>query len=256
MKVISIASGKGGVGKTTVCVNLGCEMVRLGYKVIILDCDLGLANVCLSLGLEPEKTMEDFIFDDVPLAEVLIDAPGGLKIIPGASGSKRLTSIDTAQKQALLSEARGLAADYDFLLIDTAAGISENVLFFLHSSDTVLALISGEPTAMADGYALFKVLIDGGCPVPHLLLNRCASFWEAKRIAGKIRLAVKKFLERRMPYVGYIRNDKLILSASRTQKLLVKEYPSSRSAYDFYRTAMSVCGQKRGFFSKISDIFH
>ncbi|NBT93649.1 MAG: MinD/ParA family protein [Chloroflexi bacterium] len=171
-RVLAIASGKGGVGKTNVAVNLAVSISQQGYKVCVLDCDLGLANVDALLGLHPKYTLQHVLARQRRLEEVLIDGPAGIKIIPGASGLTELADLNDAQRDDLLSRLGGIDGIADFVILDTGAGISANVLQFIVAAGDVLVVTTPEPPAITDAYALIKVVANryssgaNGVPVP------------------------------------------------------------------------------------------
>ncbi len=157
-RVFAISSGKGGVGKTTLAANLAYALSKRGEKVLLFDGDLGLANVDVLFGLTPKCHIGDVLYGQATFKEVMIEGPGGMKILPASSGVVSLTHLTESQKLLLLEEFDGLARDFDWVFFDTAAGISENVLYFNLASQERLLLCTPEPTALTDVYALIKVL--------------------------------------------------------------------------------------------------
>ncbi|HEU4683499.1 MAG TPA: MinD/ParA family protein, partial [Nitrospira sp.] len=158
VQVISVTSGKGGVGKTNVVANLGLALAREGKRVVVLDADLGLGNLDVLLGLLPQRTIEQVLNGTSRLTDILLEGPDGIKILPAGSGLPQLTSLSDAQILLLQDEIERLARSYDVLLIDTAAGITSNATFFASAAHEIIVVVSPEPTSLTDAYALVKVL--------------------------------------------------------------------------------------------------
>ncbi|MGA2957491.1 MAG: MinD/ParA family protein, partial [Thermodesulfobacteriota bacterium] len=157
-RVISVSSGKGGVGKTNVVANLGVALTQLGKRVFVLDAELGLANVDILLGLTPRYTIEHFFKRQKTLKEILIKGPGGMFIMPASSGTPELAALNAGQKFHLLDEFEQLADHLDILLIDGGAGISPNVLFFNMAAQETVTIVTPEPTSIASAYTLIRIL--------------------------------------------------------------------------------------------------
>ena len=160
MQVIAVASGKGGVGKTNVVANLAIALQRRGKRVVVIDADLGLANLDTLLGLNPHATLRHVLRGECSIKEVLVEGPAGIRIVPAASGYEDLTQLSDGQRLTLLDQVDSLDGDFDVLLIDTGAGISANVLFFATAAQETLVVVTPEPTSLTDAYALIKVLVD------------------------------------------------------------------------------------------------
>lgn len=159
LRVIAVTSGKGGVGKSNVVVNLGLALARQGLKVLLIDADLGLANLDILLGLTPRFTMQDLLSLHKSLAEVMVEGPEGIKVLPASSGIPELVELDEYQKMFLLNELDNYSENLDVVLIDTGAGISRNVLFFTIAAMERIVVANNEPTSITDAYALMKVLV-------------------------------------------------------------------------------------------------
>ena len=242
VQVISVTSGKGGVGKTNVVANLGYALTRLNKRVLVLDADIGLANMDVILGLSPKYNLQHVLNGEKTISEVVIPGPGGMKILPASSGVQELSDLSKAQKLCLLSELNSLYDETDVLLIDTSAGISSNVMYFNMAAQEILIVVSPEPTSITDAYAMMKVLF-----LKHsenhfrLLVNSARSAEEAKEVFNNLSLVGQKFLNLSIDYWGYIMQDDHVAKAVRQQKALVERYPHSPASRCFSDLAKRVC---------------
>ncbi|WP_461210616.1 MinD/ParA family protein [Desulfocurvus sp. DL9XJH121] len=194
-QVISVTSGKGGVGKTNLSVNLACKLAQKGKRVVLLDADLGLANVDVLLGLTPGKNLFHLFEEGATLADVLLETPYGFKILPAASGVTQMLELDTGQKLDLLEAMDGLDDDIDFLIVDTGAGIDANVLYFNLAVQERLLVLTPEPTSLTDAYALIKVLkAEHGVERFRVVVNMARTPAAAKEVYSKLHNACDHFL--------------------------------------------------------------
>ena len=226
-RVISFTSGKGGVGKTNSLINIGLALVNEGRRVLILDADLGLANVDILLGLTPKYTLEDLLYNQKNIEDIIVESENGLSVIPAGSGVLSLLNLDANKKSLIISEVERIAKDYDYLLIDTGAGISDDVLFFNTVAMEVVCVINSEPTSLTDTYSLIKVLSQRGEKDFSILVNNVKNETEAKNAYKKLFMAVEKFLRVKLKYVGFIPSDPIVNEAILEQKAFVDMYPSS-----------------------------
>ncbi len=241
-RVISVTSGKGGVGKTNVTVNLALAFTRLGKKVLVLDADLGLANIDVLLGLTPRYTVEHLLGREKNFSEILIDGPGGMRILPASSGVPGLVDLNESQKLFLLDEIDLLAEDIDILLIDTGAGISSNVLYFNMAAQESIVIASPEPTSMTDAYALIKVL-STRCRKKNfmMLVNLVSGEEEAKGVFKKISKVADHFLNSlSLDYLGFIPFDEKLPLAVRHQRPVLEIYPQAVSSRCFEALAREI----------------
>ncbi len=238
MTTIAITSGKGGVGKTNVVVNLALSLIKKGKRTSILDADFGLANIDILLGLSPEKNIAHLIKGESSLEDILVDGPMGLKIIPASSGIQELTKLSDYEEGKLFTELSKVEKLSDILLIDTAAGISDVVVNFLVSSEYVIVVVSSEPTSIVDSYAVVKVLTkyDQEKRI-FILVNGVKSEEEAEFVFLQLSNATERFLARKIELLGHVVYDEKVKSAVMKQKALVELYPQSESALCFYRVA-------------------
>ncbi len=222
-KVIAVTSGKGGVGKTNVVGNLAVAMSRRGRRVVIVDADVGLANVDILFNLRPDYTIRHVISSEKTLNEVMIRTEHGIGIIPGGSGFADLTQLNEGEKLTLLSEFESLADQADIILVDTGAGISANVLYFNSASDECLVVATTEPTSITDAYALMKVMSqEYGTRHFRLIVNMVDNEADAKRVYGSLSNALTKFLKNVvLEYAGYIPFDRSLQRAVQKRSLLL-----------------------------------
>lgn len=236
-RVLAVASGKGGVGKTNVAVNLAVSFARQGFQVIVLDCDLGLANVDALLGLHPKYTLQHVLTRQRRLEDVILDGPAGIRIVPGASGLSELADLSDAQREDLMTRLGGIDGMADIVILDTGAGISANVLQFVVASGDVLVVTTPEPTAITDAYALIKVATlktnrgRGDAPLRlRLVVNQTINDAEARETSTNIVTVAKRFLEVEVEALGGIPSDPAVMRAVRAQgpfTLLTPRSPAS-----------------------------
>ena len=229
-KVISISSGKGGVGKTNVTANLGLAFTQLGKQVLVLDADLGLANIDVLLGITSRYSIEHLFSQEKRFSEILVKGPGGMSIMPASSGVLELVDLQETQKIMLLDELDHLGMNVDVLLIDTGAGISSNVLYFNAAAAESIIIATPEPTSITDAYALIKVLATKFQKKNFMILvNLASSSQEANGVFKKINIAVDRFLgSLSLDYLGFIPMDENIPRAVRLQKAVLEVFPRSR----------------------------
>ena len=238
LKVITISSGKGGVGKTNVSANLAVALARLGMNVIVLDADLGLGNLDVLLGLAPRFNFGHVIRGEKTLEEIIVEGPDGIRIIPAASGIQELTTLDASQKINLFSQVEHLGDKVDIMLIDTAAGISHNVLFFNLVAGEKIIVANPEPTSIIDAYALMKVLhLKHGEKRFNLLVNQARSKEEALEVYRNITVVSDKYLNVSLDYLGYIPYDENLPKAVRQQKAVLDVFPKSPASKSFMKLA-------------------
>lgn len=239
IRVISVTSGKGGVGKTNIVANLAEAIQHLKKRVLILDADLGLANMDILLGLNPRYTIDHVLSGEKRLEDVIITAPGGFKLLPAASGIQELTELDKTQRLFLLSELDALQEQFDVILIDTGAGISANVMYFNFAAMERVVIVTNEPTSLTDAYALIKVLTNKYHQKRFkVLVNSARSDVEANRIFKSLSIVADKYLgSLSLDYLGWIPYDKLIPKAVRKQKTVLNMNPDTPASKSFIALA-------------------
>ncbi len=242
IQVIAVTSGKGGVGKTNVVANLGYALTRLNKRVLVLDADIGLANIDVLLGLSPRYNLQHVLSGEKSISEIIIPGPGGMKILPASSGIQELSDLSKDQKLCLLSALNSLHDETDVMLIDTSAGISANVMYFNLAAQEIMIVVSPEPTSITDAYAMMKVLsIKYSANHFRLLVNSVNSAEEAKEVFNNLSLVGQKFLNLSIDYWGYIEKDEHMVKAVRQQKALIELYPHSPASKCFSALAKKVC---------------
>lgn len=232
-KVVTISSGKGGVGKTNVVVNLAIACQRMGKKVLILDADLGLANIDILFGLNPRHNIEEIIREGKELSQIIVEGPEGVAIIPASSGVQELTQLTEGQKMNLLNEFDNLNNRFDILLIDTGAGISSNVIYFNLAAEERIVIVTPEPTSRTDAYALIKVMFqEHGVKHFNLLMNMVKDGEEAKSVYQSLSRVIAQFMGGiSIDYAGYISRDEHLQKAVNKRQPVLLAYPESVSSH-------------------------
>ena len=230
-KVIAVASGKGGVGKSNFTVNLAIELSKMGNRVMIMDADLGLANVDILLGINPKYNLSHVINGEKDLRDIITETEYGIKIIASGSGVKELVNLSNQQRDSFIRNLSELEDMVDIMLVDTGAGISKNTLSFIYASDYSIVVTTPEPTALMDAYGLIKVTSMSKNRVPlKLIVNMANSKEEAKEIASRVILLSRRFLNIFVESYGFIYRDKSVLSSVMAQRPFSVLYPSSKAS--------------------------
>lgn len=234
-RVIAVTSGKGGVGKTSLSVNIAVEMSKRGKKVVIFDADFGLANVEVMLGIRPKYNLLDLIYNNKTMPEIITKGPNDIGFISGGSGVSELASLDIVNIKKIISELVKLDRMYDVVIIDTGAGITDSVMEFVMVSPEVLLVVTPEPTSITDAYSLLKVLRrrDSFNPLYktiNIVSNRVNDENEGKEIFSKINTVSSKFLSTKLKYLGAVPYDKNASIAIIEQKPVVMAYPTAQSS--------------------------
>ena len=241
-QVIAITSGKGGVGKTNIVANLGYTLTQLGRKVLIFDADLGLGNLDVMLGIAPRYNLSHVISGEKEIGDILIEGPGNMQILPAASGIQELTRLTAEQKSKILSDLDRLIAPMDILLIDTAAGISSNVLYFNVAAQEILVVVCPEPASITDAYALMKVLsINHAQKNFCLLVNQAQSAEEGHDVYRQLRMVTDKFLDISLEYMGFVLSDRNLTRSVRRQRVASELFPQTEASRCFSELARKIC---------------
>ncbi|MFC4727312.1 MinD/ParA family protein [Coralloluteibacterium thermophilus] len=234
VRVIAVTSGKGGVGKTNVSVNLGVALAAAGRKTLLLDADLGLANVDVMLGLSPRFTLADVMAGRCALADTILDGPHGLGIVPAASGKRHMAELSPAEHVGLIRAFSEIERPVDTLLVDTGAGINDAVLTFCQAAQDVIVVVCDEPASITDAYALIKVLSrERGVERVQVLANQVGSVAEGRQLYDKLARVTDKFLDVTLGFLGAVPYDEYLRRAVQRQSPVTVTFPSSPSARAF-----------------------
>jgi flagellar biosynthesis protein FlhG len=231
-RIIAVSSGKGGVGKTNISINLALAYAQMGKKVIVMDADLGLANVNVVLGVIPRYNLYHLIRKQKTLSEILVDTSYGIQIIAGASGFSKIANLSEEERHDFIAELAALS-NADILIIDCAAGVSNNVISFIAAADDALIVTTPEPTAITDAYGIIKIIateienLDLGLK---LVVNRVKSVVEGKRVAERVINIAGQFLNLKVDYLGFVYDDPVVHTAVVRQKPFLILEPKSRAA--------------------------
>lgn len=231
VRAIAVTGGKGGVGKTNVSVNLAVAMADLGKRVMVLDADLGLANIDVVLGLHPEYDLSHVLRGERTLEEVVLEGPSGVKIVPAASGIRHMAELSQAEHAGLIRGFSDLSADLDVLIVDTAAGISDTVISFSRAVQELIVVVCDEPASITDAYAMIKLLNrEYGISRFRILANMTRSAQEGRDLYNKMCLVTDRYLDVMLNYIGSIPYDENMRKAIKRQKPVVHAFPRSQSA--------------------------
>lgn len=243
VNVVAITGGKGGVGKTFVSVNLGAALAKAGRSTMLLDADLGLANVDVVLGLHARLNLEHVVNGDCALEDVIVTAPCGLRVVPASSGSLTMATLGRAQHAGLVNAFSQLFEPLDVLLVDTAAGLGDGVVTFSEAAQRVVVVVCDEPASLTDAYGLIKVLSrrQSGCRF-EIVSNMVSSSAQGRELYDKLARVCDKFLSVTPSYLGHVPYDEYARQAIRRQATVVEAFPSSPSARAFQRLAQAVAG--------------
>ncbi len=241
VQVLAVTGGKGGVGKTNVAVNLSLALAEAGRRVILMDADLGLANVDIQLGLKAEKTIAQVLNGECALRDILLTTVGGVKVIPASSGVQSLTQLGPQEHAGLVQAFSDLDDQLDVLIIDTAAGISDSVVSFVRAAQEVMVVVCDEPSSITDAYALVKLLNrDYGISRFRVLANMTRTPEEGRNLFNKFVKVAERFLDASLQYAGDIPWDESVRKAAQRQRAAMDLYPGSKCATAYRRLAAEV----------------
>ena len=261
--IITVTSGKGGVGKSNFVVNLSIELCRLGKKVLIFDADIGMANDDVLMGFLPKFNINDVIFKNKTMEEVMVTGPYGVKLIAGGSGLAKIEELTENQRENFLKKL-ALLQNFDYIIMDTGAGINRSVLGFIASCDDLIIITTPEPTSLTDSYSLLKAVnhfkIKNSARV---VINRTLEPKEGIATFNKFNNAVSNFLKMEINYLGNISEDKKVVQAVREQKPFTMSYPNCDATSDISKIAKKLVGEGfsvnttdvQGLFKKLFSIF-
>lgn len=261
-KIITVTSGKGGVGKSNFVVNLGIILQSKGKKVLIFDADLGMGNDDVLMGLYPKNNIFDIIFTDLTLKDIIIQGSSGVSLIPAGTGLNKIEELTDEERSTFLKKLEQLD-EFDYILLDTGAGVNKDILSFISASEELIIITTPEPTSLTDAYSLIKAadyfkLKDKA----KVIVNKAFTPEEGIETFNKFNNAVSKFLKIRIEYLGYIADDKKLVQSVRQQKPFVLSYPNCEASKCIESIAMKLIGQEisssggaKGLFKKLFNLF-
>lgn len=241
VRTIAVTGGKGGVGKTSVSVNLALALADSGHRALLLDTDLGLANVDVLLGLSPKFTLADVVAGRCSIEETILTGPKGLLVVPAASGKRHMTELSPAEHIGLIRAFSDMERPLDTMVIDTAAGLGESVLAFSQAAHEVLVVVCNEPASITDAYALIKVLSrERGVARMHVLANMTRSAGEGRELFDKLSRVTDKFLDVHLNFLGAIPYDEWMRRAIQRQQAVLQAFPASAASLAFRALAQKI----------------
>ena len=261
VRVVAITSGKGGVGKTNLAVNLAIALQKRGHRVLVIDADLGMANVDILLGAASRKHLLDLLRPEVTLDDVIVRTPHDIQYISGGSGIEKALEYDHAEKLLLQQKLADCATRADLILVDRGAGLGRNVMDFILAADEVLLVTTPEPTSLTDAYAVMKAYsIYAAQKNLRLIINRVYEAKESREVAQKLQRAAEKFLHMPVDCLGYVFEDTAVTKAVRKQTPLLKAEPTAAAARCIDALAQSLItggemNVKRGWKGFLQQIF-
>lgn len=258
-RVIAVTSGKGGVGKSSVSINLALQFSRMGKKVIIFDADFGLANIEVMFGIVPKANLSDLMFKGRELKDIILDGPEGVQFISGGSGIAKLSNLDREQIKVMVGKLSQLEELADIVIIDTGAGMSSSVMEFLVAAPEIILVTTPEPTSVTDSYALLKGLgmyegFDADNTRIRVIANKVSGPEEGRSLYEKLGMVVKQFLNLNIEFLGIVPQDNTISKAVMKQKPVSIMYPGSESARSFESIANTLLTNQDPVFIKRNGI--
>lgn len=263
-RIIAVTSGKGGVGKSNFTINFGLALMSFGQKVMVLDADLGLANIDVILGISPQYNLYHVLKGERSIKEVITEGPEGLKIIAGGSGIQEMANLRKWQVEQFVNKLEDLEGLADILIIDTSAGLNKNVMTFVLAADEVIVITTPEPTAITDAYGLVKAMAARRTHgVINLVVNRVENAEEGDITASKFSVVAEKFLKLNIGHLGFILDDPLVSKAVKNQEPFYLKFPRSPAAQCVQKLAAQLMQQGsypepsgiKGFFNRLAKLF-
>jgi flagellar biosynthesis protein FlhG len=241
VQVIAVTGGKGGIGKSNISVNISIALAEMRRRVVLLDADLGLANIDVLLGIRAEKTIANVLSGECDLRDILVRGPGGIKIVPAASGVQHMASLNAQQHGAMIQAFSDLSDQIDVLVIDTAAGISDTVVSFVRAAQEILVVVCDEPSSITDAYALIKLLNkEYGISRVRVIANMVANAKEGHHLFMKLSGVCERFLDITMQYAGAIPYDENVRKAIQKQKAVVEFSPHCKASQAYRQIAHKI----------------
>ncbi len=261
-KIITITSGKGGVGKSNFVVNLAISLQNKGKKVLIFDADLGMGNDDVLMGLYPKYNIFDIIYTDLEIKDIIIEGTNGVSLIPAGSALIKAQELEEEERKLFLEKLESLDK-FDYLFIDTGAGVNKDVLSFIAASEELIIITTPEPTSLTDGYSLIKATDHYKLKTKaKIIVNKAFTKQEGQETYNKFNQAVSRFLKIEIEYLGCILEDRKLVQSVRQQKPFIVLYPNCDAAKDIETISLKIMGQEinssngaKGLFSRLFNIF-
>jgi flagellar biosynthesis protein FlhG len=261
-KIITVTSGKGGVGKSNFVVNLAITLQNKGKKVLIFDADLGMGNDDVLMGLYPKHNIFDIVFTELEIKDIIVEGTNGVNLIPAGSALSKAQELTESQRESFLKKLETLD-EYDYILMDTGAGVNKDVLSFIAASEELIIITTPEPTSLTDGYSLIKATDHYKLKnKAKIVVNKAFTKDEGEETYKRFNRAVSKFLEIDIEYLGCILEDKKLVQSVRQQKPFVISYPNCDAAKDIENISMKLIGEEinssngaKGLFKRLFNIF-
>lgn len=263
-RVIAVASGKGGVGKTNFTVNFALALQEAGKRAVIFDADLGMANIDVVLGIVPTFNLTHVIRGQKKLQEIMVEGPNGLKILPGSSGVEELVQLSELQIQNLVKDWSNLEEEFDYILVDMGAGIHSDVLNFLRAADDIVVILTPEPPSITDAYSLIKVLVQKGVTnTLKLVVNQATDDDEGHQIYRRVAKVAGEFLQVNLELMGIVPRDDKVSASVKRQRPFILEYPNAEASKGIRKTVKNLLQlapesseeEKKGFLTKMIGFF-
>ncbi|ACB85336.1 AAA family ATPase [Natranaerobius thermophilus] len=262
-KVLAITSGKGGVGKSSLAINLAIALSKKGQRVCLVDADLGMANIDVLLKMTPKYNLTHIFNEEIDIFDVIIKGPKDVLVVPGGSGWQDIASLNTFQFQQLVKNFNKLEQYTDIIIFDTGAGIDSNVINFLLASDEILLVTTPEPHAITDAYAMTKVITEQNKNLPvKLIVNKANSKEEGQDVGNKVSFAARQFLGISLEYLGFVQESRLFSKAARNQHPIIDKWPFSPPSKEITQLANNIIGNNQsnsrgmtGFLNKLASLF-
>ena len=261
-KLITVTSGKGGVGKSNFVVNLAIVLQNKGKRVLIFDADLGMGNDDVLMGIYPKHNIFDIIFTDLEIKDIIVEGTNGVNLIPAGSALSKAQDLEENDKKVFLEKLDTLD-EYDYILMDTGAGVNKDVLSFIAASEELIVITTPEPTSLTDGYSLIKAIDHYKLKTnAKIIVNKAFTKEEGEETYNRFNRAVNKFLKINIEYLGCILDDKKLVQSVRQQSPFVVLYPNCDASKDIENIAMKLIGQEmnisngaKGLFKRLFNIF-
>jgi len=240
-RILAVTSGKGGVGKTNMSLNLGIAFADMDYRVVLLDMDLGLANIEVLLGVSHEFNIQHVVTGEKTVEDVMITDSSGVMVVPGSNGLAYMADLDRENRNGIIRKMENIDLPADIIIMDTMAGMSRNVIDFTLAADEVLLVTTPEPSAVLDAYAMIKVIHQNDRFVPiKMIMNQAANMAQARQISGKIEKVAKQFLDCGVRTIGYVPQDAAVGRAVMRRRPLIELYPKAPASKSIQNIAAAL----------------